>query len=228
MSEQAPALHVHDLVFSYARNAQWSLRVPSLSLAKGEHMLLQASSGAGKSTLLSLIAGLLEPTQGTIKVAGTNVHALQGTQRDRFRGRNVGMVFQTHNLLVGLSALENVMCAPLMSGFNAMPSDAKQLLSTLGIARVDAAIGDLSVGQQQRVAIARALVCKPALVLADEPTASLDPANARSAMDLLQQACATAGAALLCVSHDPAMRERFTRVEPLDVQSHETFAGGVL
>jgi ABC-type lipoprotein export system ATPase subunit len=138
------------------------------------------------------------------------------------------MVFQTHNLLVGLSALENVMCAPLMSGFNAMPSDAKQLLSTLGIARVDAAIGDLSVGQQQRVAIARALVCKPALVLADEPTASLDPANARSAMDLLQQACATAGAALLCVSHDPAMRERFTRVEPLDVQSHETLAGGVL
>jgi len=209
-----PALMVRNLAFTYPASS-WTLRVPELTLAPREQLLMQATSGAGKSTLLSLIAGLLEPAEGSIEVQGTRIHALRGAARDRFRGRTLGMVFQTHHLISGLSALENVLAAPLMASLPVSAARAHELLSQLGIVRVSARIDDLSVGQQQRVAIARALVCNPALVLADEPTASLDPANAQAAMDLLQQSCQAAGAALLCVSHDPAMAHRFARVEPL-------------
>jgi ABC-type lipoprotein export system ATPase subunit len=209
-----PALEVRNLAFAYA-GSPWTLRVPSLTLAPREQLLMQATSGSGKSTLLSLIAGLLDPAQGTISVQGTTIHALSGPARDRFRGRTLGMVFQSHHLISGLSALENVLAAPLMASLPVSAARAQELLAQLGIVRVSAKIDDLSVGQQQRVAIARALVCNPALVLADEPTASLDPANAEAAMDLLQQTCHAANAALLCVSHDPAMARRFSRVEPL-------------
>jgi putative ABC transport system ATP-binding protein len=214
-----PALAVQSLTFSYP-TASWSLSVPQLSLHTGEQLLLQASSGSGKSTLLSLIAGLLEPRTGTIEVQGTRVHTLHGAARDRFRGRTIGMVFQTHHLVVGLSALENVLAAPLMAGLPVQATRGRELLSELGIVRVDARVDELSVGQQQRVAIARALMCKPALVLADEPTASLDPASAHAAMDLLQSSCRQLGAALLCVSHDPAMAARFANVQPLTSNEH--------
>lgn len=216
----SPVLTIRDLVFAYTRDAQaFSLRVPLLTLHAGEQLLLQASSGAGKSTLLALIAGLLDPQAGSITIQGTMLSTLHGAARDRFRGRSIGMVFQTHNLIVGLSALENVLAAPLMAGLPVESSHARALLQELGLVRVEAPVEAMSVGQQQRVAIARALICKPALVLADEPTASLDPANAAAAMDLLQTSCSRANAALLCVSHDPAMASRFARVQPLATQA---------
>ena len=123
------------------------------------------------------------------------------------------MIFQTFHLLVGFSAIENVMCALLMAGVPEREhrGRAKALLDRLGISRIDARVEELSTGQQQRVAVARALACDPALVLADEPTASLDPDNAQVAMDLIQQVCKEKGAALLCVSHDPTMLARFPR-----------------
>jgi ABC-type lipoprotein export system ATPase subunit len=176
-------------------------------------MLLTGGSGRGKSTLLQLISGLLDPIAGTVVVDGQEIHALHGARRDLFRGRTIGMIFQTFNLLHGFSALENVMVAMM---FSAIPrrehkGRAAALLSHLGIERPGAAPDALSVGQQQRVAVARALACDPVLVLADEPTASLDPENSATAMDLIQAACREKGAALLCTSHDPAMRERFER-----------------
>ncbi|MBS0195308.1 MAG: ATP-binding cassette domain-containing protein [Planctomycetes bacterium] len=180
-------------------------------------MLLAAASGKGKSTLLSLIAGLMEPDAGTIEVAGRNIHSLSGAARDHFRGKHVGMIFQTFNLLQGFSALENVMAA-LMFGESSPRQQAEragELLSSLGIQRHSAKVETLSVGQQQRVAVARAVAARPELVLADEPTASLDPANAQSAMTLIQDACRANNAALLCVSHDPAMWARFERKEQL-------------
>jgi len=214
-----PALQISNLAFSYEHAEHpFRLALPSLTLQPGEQCLLTAASGRGKSTLLSLIAGLIDPHAGTIEVAGTNLHSLHGHKRDLFRGRHIGMIFQTFNLLQGFSALENVMAALMLSGQppKAQHEKAAALLDQLGIKRQAAPVETLSVGQQQRVAVARAVAVDPVLVLADEPTASLDPENAAAAMDLIQQLCREKNAALLCVSHDPAMSARFTRREKLD------------
>lgn len=214
----APALQVEGLRFAYGRAADAVVvNMPDLVLAPGEQALLTGRSGSGKSTLLHLIAGLLEPRGGRVVVADQCVHELHGARRDTFRGRQIGMIFQTLNLLAGFSALENVMAA---LKFSALPARehrgrARALLERLGVDRSGARPDELSVGQQQRVAVARALACDPALVLADEPTASLDPDNAVAAMDLIQGACRASGAALLCTSHDPALRPRFSRVVEL-------------
>lgn len=223
-SPSTPALDISGLRFTYPgahHAAKPVVDVAALAIAPGEMVLLTGGSGSGKSTLLQLIAGLLDPDSGRVLVGGTNIHELHGPQRDRFRGERVGMIFQTFNLLHGFSALENVMAALM---FSAIPSRthrdlALAALARLGIERIDAPVQTLSVGQQQRVAVARAIVCGPVLVLADEPTASLDPENAAGAMDLIQSVVSGATGevkpALLCVSHDPAMVTRFPRVERL-------------
>lgn len=219
-----PALAISHLKFAYPARAEagspergWVVDVHELVLGRGEHVLLTGGSGSGKSTLLQLIAGLIEPGEGEARVAGRAIHALHGAARDRFRGRSIGMIFQTFNLLHGFSALENVMAALMFSDVPAREhrGRAMDLLKALGIERTGAQPSQLSIGQQQRVAVARAVACSPALVLADEPTASLDPENAGAAMDLIQSTCRERGAALLCVSHDPAMAARFDRRESL-------------
>ncbi|MGD9689452.1 MAG: ABC transporter ATP-binding protein [Phycisphaerales bacterium] len=214
-----PALEITGLRFAYRPGGALVVDLPGLRIDAGQQWLLEAPSGRGKSTLLHLIAGLLDPQAGQVRVEGRDLHAMRGAVRDAFRGRRIGMIFQTFNLLQGFSALENVM-APLM--FSTIPvrehqARAQSLLEELGIERERwrAPAEELSVGQQQRVAVARAIACRPAIVLADEPTASLDPENAAGAMDLIQSSCREAGAALLCVSHDPSMRERFEHRAPL-------------
>jgi ABC-type lipoprotein export system ATPase subunit len=227
-SEQTPALEIARIHFRYGDRG-FELQLPSLALARGEEMLLVGRSGCGKSTLLQLIAGLVDPTSGTVKVAGQDMHALKGAARDRFRGRTVGMVFQTFNLLHGFTALENVMVAMLMSDLPKADwrPRAEALLGSLGIERLDALVEELSVGQQQRVAVARALACRPALVLADEPTASLDPENSVNAVNVLRNACREQGAALLVVSHDPSLEQHFARKNRLDaLVSHPSASEG--
>jgi len=212
-----PALEVRSLRFAYARADGPVIDIPSLELARAAQMLMTGGSGSGKSTLLQLVSGLLDPDEGEVRIGGTPIHSLTGAKRDAFRGEHIGMIFQTLNLLHGFSALENVMAALM---FSAIPraehrERAGELLSHLGVARIDAPVDTLSIGQQQRVAVARAVVTEPDLVLADEPTASLDPDNASQALDLIQSACRERGAALVCVSHDPAIAGRFDRVESL-------------
>lgn len=212
-----PALRLSGVRFSYPGSG-WELDVPRLALDAGEQVLLVGGSGRGKSTLLQLVAGLRDPQAGSIEVGGIRIDLLRGAARDRARGAGIGMIFQTFNLLHGFTALENVLAA-LMFGAQPAASHeprARALLARLGIADADAEVDQLSVGQQQRVAVARALAARPALVLADEPTASLDPENSAAAMDLIQSACREDGAALLCTSHDPALRTRFGRVESID------------
>ncbi len=203
------ALRLHDLRFAYPGSL--ALEVPSLRLDPGEELLLEGASGSGKSTLLHLIAGILEPTRGTIEIAGETLSTLRGAALDRFRGRRIGMIFQTFNLLSGFSAVENVSIAMLLAGCPAAQHRprAESLLSSLGVEAIDRPVDRLSVGQQQRVAVARALAAKPALVLADEPTASLDPDHAERAVSMIRDACREEGAALLLTSHDPAMRDLF-------------------
>ena len=212
-----PALAIRGLSFRYAGEG-FAFHLPELMLGRGEQMLLVGRSGSGKSTLLQLIVGLLDPSGGSVQVGGQDIHALRGAARDRFRGRSVGMVFQTFNLLQGFSARENVLAALLMSDVPKAEwaGRADGLLRSLGIERLDAPAEELSVGQQQRVAVARALACRPTLVLADEPTASLDPENALNAVNLLRDACREQGAALLVVSHDPALEAHFARRERLE------------
>ena len=215
MSDLTPALDIAGLSFRYGGNdgAAFQLDIGHLRLGRGEQMLLTGGSGSGKSTLLHLICGLMEPGSGEVKIGGQAIHALSGAARDRFRGQHVGMIFQNYNLLHGFSAAQNVMAALM---FSKVPrgehrAHAESLLKHLGIPDPRRDPDRLSIGQQQRVAVARAVACKPTLVLADEPSASLDPDNAGVAMDLIQQTCREHEAALLCVSHDPAMAERFDR-----------------
>ena len=212
-----PALRITDLAFAFP-GAGWSLVVPSLQLAPGEQVLLVGGSGRGKSTLLQVVAGLRDASAGAVEVAGVRMSALRGAARDEARGCRIGMIFQTFNLLHGFSAAENVLAALM---FSSLPpaqhvARAEGLLRTLGIPDPSVDVDRLSVGQQQRVAVARALAARPALVLADEPTASLDPENTAAAMDLIQEACRADGAALLCTSHDPSLRSRFGRTESIE------------
>ncbi len=213
-----PALKMTDLRFRYSPNEAWVIDVPAFSLARNEQTLLTGGSGRGKSTLLHIIAGLVDPVEGHVLIHGDDIHSLHGAKRDALRGARIGMIFQTFNLLHGFSALENVMIAMMFSNIprKEHARRASALLDQLEVERASANPDELSVGQQQRVAVARALACDPALVLADEPTASLDPENASRAISLIQEACAQRGAALLCVSHDPAMTERFERHVSLD------------
>ncbi len=214
------ALRIEDLSFRYGSasdNTPPVVRIDRFELGEGEFALLRGRSGSGKTTLLSLVAGLLEPTLGGVEIAGQRVHDLRGAARDHFRGQHLGLVFQTFNLLHGFSALENVLAGMM---FSRIPRGehrdrAMSLLRRLGIERIDAQPETLSVGQQQRVAVARAVAARPTLVLADEPTASLDPENADGALELIKDACRESGSALLCVSHDPAASSHFDRVEDL-------------
>ena len=210
------ALQLANVTFDYGED--FSLTIAELTLNKGEMALISGGSGSGKSTLLWLIAGLLRARSGSISVAGERMDGVSESAADRIRARHIGLVFQTHHLLPEFSAQDNVSLALMAAGEpeNTHAARARELLNKLGIERVHVPVANLSVGQQQRVAVARAIVCKPTIVLADEPTASLDEMNASQAMDLIQEACRDAGAALLCASHDRAMQSRFERVIQVD------------
>ncbi len=224
MDRNSP-LSIRDMRFRYSPlKPDWTIDISALDLKSGEQLLLTGTSGRGKSTLLYLIAGLLDPVEGRILVGGTDLHSMRGGVRDHYRGRNIGVIFQTFNLLQGFSAVENVLAALM---FSALPGRehrqyAESLLAKLGIENPDADPDQMSVGQQQRVAVARAVACEPLLVLADEPTASLDPELADVAMNVIQETCRQRGAALLCTSHDPAMAKRFNRRISLEELSPET------
>ncbi len=215
MSAAAPALEIRELALTYPGG--FSFSVERFTLAAGEAVALCGASGSGKTTLLQLIAGLLDADRGSIRVGGEDLTRLRGAARDRFRGRRIGFIFQTLNLAPGFTARENVMLAMHFADagrqeLGESPADrAGSLLSSLGIDAPDRPVEEYSLGQQQRIAVARALACRPPLVLADEPTASLDPANAMRTVDLIRETCRAAGAALLLVTHDPAVAARVGR-----------------
>ena len=191
--------------------------VPAFSLASGEQVALVGGSGTGKTTLLHLIAGILTPDGGRIVHApeggkAVDIAGLSEAQRDVFRGRHVGYIFQSHHLLPGFTALENVMLGMTFTGRGGEPAWAKHLLKEVGLSdRLDYKPGKLSVGQQQRVAVARALANRPGLVLADEPTGALDPRTAQQVLELIRKLCDEVKASLLLVSHDPAIVRQLPR-----------------
>jgi ABC-type lipoprotein export system ATPase subunit len=186
--------------------------VERFDLADGEQIALVGSSGSGKTTLLHLIAGILSPDSGQILFGSTDLTRLSEASRDVFRGQNIGYIFQTHHLLPGFTAMENVLLGMTFGGSAHDPAWAKRLLDEVGLSeRLHYKPNKLSVGQQQRVAIARALANRPKLVLADEPTGSLDSVNAQQALDLIRKLCTEVGASLLLVSHDPLITKQMPR-----------------
>jgi len=193
------------------------LDVPKFEVAAGEQMVLAGRSGGGKTTLLHVIAGITKPDSGSVKIAGTEITTLAEVGRDRFRAQNIGYIFQTFNLLPGFTALENVLLGMSFSGLKVDETRAKQLLDRVGLGkRLTHRPVMLSVGEQQRVAVARALVNKPKLLLADEPTASIDARNQQQVLDLIRETCREENVALVLVTHSPQVAEQFGRIERLE------------
>ena len=183
----------------------------SLSIAEGEHVALMGPSGCGKTTLLQMIGLLDRPDAGTVVLAGTDPWRESSAVRAELRLRSLGFVFQHSNLLGQLTARENVVVPAWRAGVRPREAATRAgvLLDQLGLAaRADAPARDLSIGEGQRVAVARALVNRPRLVLADEPTGSLDAASAAAVLDAL---LGTAGVSVLLVTHDPEVAARAHR-----------------
>ena len=207
----APVLRVPRLTAGYAGKA--ITRIENLHIRAGEAALLAGRSGSGKTTALLAIAGLAQRIEGEISVDDTLVSSLSPRARDRHRGQHIGLVFQDLHLAYGLTALENMLLAPFSAGHKRDVVRATDLLKGLGLeARIRARAETLSRGEAQRVAIARAMLIEPSLILADEPTASLDDEACEKVLDLLLGATRETGAALLIATHDSRVKSRISNV----------------
>ncbi len=194
------------------------LDVPSFAIAAGEASVLIGPSGCGKSTLLHVISGITRPDTGSVMVDGVEMTRFSEAGRDRIRADKIGYVFQTFNLLPGFSALENVELGMTFARTRKVSRDrARDLLERVGLGhRLRNKPRALSVGEQQRVAVARALANKPKLLLADEPTANVDPRNQEQIVALIRKSCEAENIALLLVTHSMKVAGQFKRVDKLE------------
>tara|TARA_R110002074_G_scaffold43374_4_gene113135 strand:- start:1323 stop:2039 length:717 start_codon:yes stop_codon:yes gene_type:complete len=216
-SEYVPAaLEVKNLSFCWD-SQQPPLAFPDLSLPRGEHLFLHGPSGTGKSTFLSLLAGMLPPATGTIRLLGTDIHQLGAGKRDRFRADHIGVIFQQFNLVPYLTALANVTLPCRLSQRRKAATGetptlaAHELLTALAIpeSHWQRKVTRLSIGQQQRIAAARALIGAPEIILADEPTSALDSDNRDRFIDLLLTMAEERNTSVLFVSHDRSLARHF-------------------
>jgi ABC-type lipoprotein export system ATPase subunit len=202
-----PVVHLHSLRHELAVGVNFMLE--ELLVAEGEAVALTGPSGCGKSTLLNLIAGLFRARHGSVRVKGKELGSLGTAALDQHRGQHIGMVFQSFHLLSAFTALENVRIG---QRFSRRTGDAVEMLCRAGLEhRLHTRISSLSVGEKQRVAIARALLGRPALLLADEPTGSLDPKTGRQVFDLMHELVREHGTTWLMVTHDLALARELPR-----------------
>ena len=226
--KSALAVELSELGFAWRDDLDPVLAIEQLRIERGERVFIEGPSVSGKSTLLSLIAGVIIPQQGTITINGVHLNALSGAERDRFRADHIGFIYQMFNLIPYLSVIENVtlpcrFSAQRRQSAASRASDEKaaalKLLSQLGMdgaAVVGQPVTQLSVGQQQRVAAARALIGAPDLVIADEPTSSLDADRREAFIQLLFDECRRQSTTLIFVSHDRAFESLFHRTIRLE------------
>ena len=219
-----PTLAISDLTFSWDRGEPL-IDVETFAIEPGERVFLRGPSGSGKSTFLGLIAGVLAPDSGEIKILGQNLAGLSGPKRDRFRADHMGVVFQLFNLVPYLSVAENVALPVQFSKRRRsrldgeLSAETRRLLDALGLADealLNRRASNLSVGQQQRVAAARALIGRPELIICDEPTSALDSDSRDRFIDLLSIEIERHGASLIFVSHDGAFAHQFDRALDLN------------
>lgn len=207
------SLKISDLYVSYPGLAAPVLSMDSFMVAAGEKIAITGASGSGKSTFVNVITGLVRPTVGCVLWHDQDIASYSETRRDGWRGSNVGLVMQEFHLLPGLSAIDNVLLparlARVMSPQHAQR--AAFLLEKVGLARPHQKIDTMSRGEMQRVAIARALLRKPGVIVADEPTASLDPENGRAIGGLLVDLARVEGSTLIIITHDRLLAEQLDR-----------------
>lgn len=213
------AVEIKDVAFAWRGRTKFSLAVPAFSVAAGERVFLLGESGSGKSTLLSLICGINLPDEGEVVVAGAPLVGMKPAALDTFRAENIGVIFQMFNLLPYASPLENILLplsfAPVRRRrVKDDTAEALRLTTALGLPKelvLQADTTELSIGQQQRVAAARALIGRPKLIVADEPTSSLDASAQEAFLSLLIGQAAEADATLIMVSHDRRLATQFDR-----------------
>ncbi len=198
-----------NITFSY--NKDQNFIMPDLFCQAGSTILVTGNSGKGKTTYLHILAGLLQPNSGEILIDNTDFTNLKGSKADKFRGKNIGVVFQKSHFIASLSVIENLEMASWLATGKKHSKRAKELLHKLDILeQAHKQPSQLSVGQQQRVSIARALMNEPKVLLADEPTSSLDDKNADNVIELLESLSKEYKAALIIVTHDSRIKAKFT------------------
>lgn len=210
-------LEAHDIVKDYqeGRNAVRILHGLSLELNPGEVVALEGPSGSGKTTLLQILGCILSPTEGNVRIAGEAAPADQPERLASLRKRHIGFVFQQYNLFPSLNAVENVQYALQIKGFPkaSIREEARTWIDTMGLSdRANYLPRDLSGGQKQRIAIARAVAGRPAVLLADEPTANLDTQSGHQVLQLFRDLATKHGRAVLIVTHDPKVQDISDRV----------------
>lgn len=198
-----------NITFSY--NKEQTFIMPDLFCQAGSTILVTGNSGKGKTTYLHILAGLLQPNSGEIVIDNKEITHLKGSKADKFRGKNIGVVFQKSHFIASLSVLENLEMASWLATGKKHKARVKELLQKLDISEQAHKLpSQLSVGQQQRVSIARALMNEPKVLLADEPTSSLDDKNADNVIELLENLSKEYKTALIIVTHDSRIKEKFT------------------
>jgi putative ABC transport system ATP-binding protein len=211
-----PAIEVRNLskTIENASSRVEILRDVSFTVPRGQFLAIMGASGSGKSTLLGLLAGLDTATAGTILLDGTDITYLKEDALARLRGRTIGFVFQSYQLVSTLTAEENVLLPAELSGFNGQPRErARELLERVGLAdRRQHYPVQLSGGEQQRVALARAFMTRPPILMADEPTGNLDSTNGRHVLELLVQLNQEETTTLVLVTHDRKLAEHADRI----------------
>lgn len=226
-----PVVELDQVTFTWPGNDEPTLDIPSLKVKTGEHLFIKGPSGCGKSTLLGLLTGIHTASQGKVSVLGRELSAMTGSQRDKFRADSIGYIFQQFNLLPYLNVIENVMLPCQFSAHRRqqvngdLSAKAIELLQQLHLPNSLLAkpVAELSIGQQQRVAAARALIGQPKVIIADEPTSSLDFDNRSAFIKLLLEQVNQANSTLLFVSHDPTLEAYFDKTINLQQINH---AGG--
>jgi len=213
------ALEARDIRLDYPMLTAPVLDIPSLSIAAGEQVAITGPSGSGKTSLAYVLTGIERAGRGEIRWGDLDLAGLPERERDRWRRHHVGFVFQDFHLVPGLDALSNVLVTCWFERLRApggLLERARALLDRFGVPRAKRDVLTMSRGEQQRVAIARALLHRPALLVADEPTASLDSGNGAQVIDLLSDAAVDGGSTLIVVTHDPAFIARLPRVLRLE------------
>lgn len=202
-------LVTNNLSYTY-KGSNEVLKFPDVVCKNGEHWLLLGQSGSGKTTLLHLLGGLLKPKNGFVKVGETEIQQLKTAALDRFRGQNIGIIFQKPHFVSALSVEENLRIAQFLVNEKGDKSRIKELLESVNLGhKLKSKTGDLSEGEKQRVSIARALVNRPVVILADEPTSALDDKNCGEVVKLLEKQAKEQNATLLIVTHDNRLKEYF-------------------